>query len=135
MIEFEEPLFRQGTQIVRTFSDQADVTCRSTSTPLQRAITDFGADQPFAQVNAKLQEHYGIDVPVSTIRLITERHGQAIFEQTDLVSDWPDVPGTQYVIAETDGGMVPVVTIDPEAKERGFNNFLILTCLLAPQKC
>ena len=52
--------------------------------PLQLAITDFGADQPFGQVNTKLQEHYGIDVPVSTIRFITERHGKAIFEQTDV---------------------------------------------------
>ena len=94
------------------------MTCRSTSTPLQRAITDFGADQPFGQVNTKLQEHYGIEVPVSTIRLITERHVQAIFEQTDLVSDWPEIPGANYVIAETDGGMVPVVTIDSEAKDQ-----------------
>jgi hypothetical protein len=103
---------------VRAFSDQAAVICRSTSTPLQRAITDFGADQPFAQVNGKLQEHYGIDVPVSTIRLITEGHGKAIFEQTDLASDCPDIPGADYVIAETDGGMVPVVSIDPEAIDK-----------------
>ncbi|MCK5190732.1 MAG: UPF0236 family protein [Methylococcales bacterium] len=118
IVEIEETLFREETHIVRTFSDQAGVTCRSTSTPLQRAITDFGADQPFGQVNAKLQEHYGIEVPVSCIRLITEHHGKAIFEQTDLVSDWPDTPGAKYVIAETDGGMVPVVTIDPEAKDK-----------------
>jgi len=118
VVEIEETLFRNKTRIVRTFSDQAGVNCRSTSTPLQRAITDFGADLPFGQVNAKLQEHYGIDVPVSSIRTITELHGKAIFEQTELVSDWPDTAGAPYVIAETDGGMVPVVTIDPDAKDK-----------------
>ncbi len=118
LIEIEETLFREGTQIVRTFSDQAAVTCRSTSMPLQRAIADFGADQLFAQVNGKLQEHYGIDVPVSTIRFITERHGKAIFEQIDLAGDCPVIPGADYVIAETDGGRVPVVTVDLEATDQ-----------------
>ncbi len=44
--------------------------------PLQRVIADFGADHAFAQVPTKLQEHYGIQIPVSTIRKITELHGQ-----------------------------------------------------------
>ena len=57
-------------------------------------------------------------MPISSIRIITEHHGKAIFEQTKLISDWPDAPGANYVIAETDGGMVPVVTIDPEAKDK-----------------
>lgn len=57
-------------------------------------------------------------MPESRIRIITEHHGQAMFEQTGLVSDWPDTGGADYVIAETDGGMVPVVTIDPEAKDK-----------------
>ena len=31
------------------------------SRPLQRAIVDFAADQPFAQARAKLQERYGFE--------------------------------------------------------------------------
>jgi precorrin-4 methylase len=46
--------------------------------PLQRIMTDFGADHAFGQVDKKLLEHYGIEMPVSTIRKITEYHGQQI---------------------------------------------------------
>jgi len=118
IIEVEERLFRTGTRVIRGFSEQAGVTCRSLSRPLQRVITDFGADLPFGQVNAKLQEHYGIEVPVSGIRIITEQHGKALFEHPELTCDWPDTAGAAYVIAETDGGMVPVVTIDPKAQDK-----------------
>jgi hypothetical protein len=111
-------LFRKGTRIIRAFSEQISVTCRSHSSALQRVITDFGADLPFGQVNMKLQEHYGIEVPVSGIRMITEHHGKALFEQPERVCDWPETAGAAYVIAETDGGMVPVVTIDPEALDK-----------------
>ena len=31
--------------------------------PLQKMITDFGADEPFNKINQKLKEHYGIEVP------------------------------------------------------------------------
>jgi len=81
-------------------------------------VTDFGADVPFAQVNNKLQEHYGIEVPVSSIRTLTEHHGKMLFEQREAETDWPDTAGAEYVIAETDGGMVPVVTIDPQATDK-----------------
>ena len=57
-------------------------------------------------------------MPVSNIRNITEHHGKALFEQTVLVNDWPESSGANYVIAETDGGMVPVVTIAAEAEDK-----------------
>jgi len=45
------------------------VECRGYSEDLQRAMTDFGADEAFAGAAAKLQEHYGIEVPVVGIEL------------------------------------------------------------------
>ncbi|MCI0734563.1 MAG: hypothetical protein L0Y38_12220, partial [Methylococcaceae bacterium] len=72
IVALDEPLFRNGTRIIRAFSEQTGVLCRSLSRPLQRVITDFGSDLPFGQVNGKLQEHYGIEVPVSAVRMITE---------------------------------------------------------------
>jgi hypothetical protein len=50
---------------------------------LQRAITDFGADHGFGHVPKKLQEHYGITIAVSTVRKITEGHGEHMREQQD----------------------------------------------------
>jgi len=36
-------------------------------------VTDFGADQPFAQAMDKIVEHYGIVVSESTIARVTSR--------------------------------------------------------------
>jgi len=38
-------------------------------------MTDFGADHSFMAATAKLKEHYGIAVPASAVRDITEDHG------------------------------------------------------------
>jgi hypothetical protein len=54
-----EPQYRFGRERVRPFVRSARVTPRTCSQPLQRAITDFAADQSFALAQIKLQEHYG----------------------------------------------------------------------------
>ena len=48
--------------------------------PLQRIITDFGADVSFGQIPAKLQEHHGINVPVSSAQAITHWHAKQVLE-------------------------------------------------------
>ena len=46
-------------------------------------MTDFGADHGFGHVPKKLQEHYGITIAVSTVRKITEGHGEHMREQQE----------------------------------------------------
>jgi len=41
------------------------VSPRGESPRLARALVDFGADHAFAPAAAKVQEHYGVEVPVS----------------------------------------------------------------------
>lgn len=87
--------------------------------PLQRIITDFGADIAFGQVPAKLQEHYGIEMPVSTIRQVTECHAgkmQIAQEEIDELLDEAEskkidlkTKCCRTVIGEIDGSMLPVV--------------------------
>ena len=110
-----ETIFTQGRRgpEIRPFSASAEVTCRACSAALQRAMTDFGADDPFAGASAKLREHYGIDVPVSTVRAITEHHGAKMRAREPQGSPWPDAPGVGVLIAEMDGSMVPLVTTAP----------------------
>jgi hypothetical protein len=72
-------------------------------------MTDFGADDSFAAASKKLKEHYGIDVPVSAIRIATEEHGEAALARQKEGSALPDRPGVAVLIAEADGSMVPVV--------------------------
>lgn len=83
---------------------------------MQRAITDFGADDSFLGAAGKLKEHYGIDIPVSTVRVVTEKHGEAMLARQAPVSVWPDRPGVDRLITEMDGSMLPVVeTAEPVA--------------------
>lgn len=106
-----EEIFTRGRKgpEVRPFSQSAQVCCRGYSQPLQRAIVDFGADAAFAVVSQKIKEHYGIEVPTSAARQITEGHGEAVLKRQQLQTEIPSRPGVACVIAEMDGSMIPLV--------------------------
>ena len=88
--------------------------------PLQRAMTDFGADHAFGQVPKKLHVHYGIEMPVSTIRKITEFHGEHMHQQRETMTLSLTTPGCQQQIGEIDGCMLPIVTIgEKEGDKQG----------------
>ena len=76
-------------------------------------VTDFAADVSFAQAMDKLVEHYGVSLPESSIRRITEHHAQQIYDKHAPQTNRPQTPGCDRVIAEMDGGMVPIVESDP----------------------
>jgi len=112
-ISIDEPQYRDGTKRVRPFAQSAQVSNRGCSRPLQRAVTDFGADQPFAKARDKLVEHYGVVLGESTIARITEGHARNIFETAPPPKSWPTQAGTKTaIIVEMDGGMMPIVEID-----------------------
>ena len=73
---------------MRPFVRGAKVSPLGCSRPLQRAIVDFAADQPFAQARAKLQEHYGFAIGESTIQRITFAHAKAMFEAVARISNF-----------------------------------------------
>ena len=82
-------------------------------------MTDFGADQPFAQAMDKMVEHYGVVLSESTIARITEGHARAIFEAAPEPQGWPTRAGISVaIIVETDGGMVPIVEIDESQADK-----------------
>src|SRR5215470_15340779 len=58
---------RRGAQ-VRPFCNCAQIKQNDYSLPLQRVLTDFGADESFLAATRKAKEHYGIEVPVSGAR-------------------------------------------------------------------
>ena len=91
----------------RPFQASAQIRCRAYSRPLQRVITDFGADHAFGRVTGKLREHYGIDVPQGAIVAMTEAHAQGISAGMMPTLRPSAVPLT--LVAETDGSMIPVV--------------------------
>ncbi len=86
---------------------------------MQRAVTDFAADDPFARVALKLREHYGFEIGESTVQRIALGHAKAIFEAGRPSPDYPEAPGRhKQIVAQTDGGMIPVVEPDPGQKDR-----------------
>jgi len=113
-----EPLWRTGTGIERPFSALAGVSCRGSSLPLQRVMTDFGADAAFGRVPDKLKEHYGIEMPVSTIQRTTEQHAQRIYEREAAREIRPGTAAGVIFVGELDGSMVPVVEPSPEAEDK-----------------
>lgn len=106
----EEQTYRQNKsgKLCRPFQHQADISCRGYSTRLQRAITDFGADVPFAQVPEKILEHYGIHIANGAATRITESHASRLNE-TDMTPTARPAQGALTLIAEIDGSMIPIV--------------------------
>lgn len=82
-------------------------------------IVDFGADVPFGQIPEKLKEHHGIRVPVSSAQAITQQHADEVLRiQLDtLEREIPSTAGTDCLIVEMDGSMIPIVTTEASAIE------------------
>ncbi len=90
---------------------------------MQRIITDFGADVPFGRIPKKLQEHYGITVPISSAQMITQNHASLIFQGQDTKTQIPHLKGVDKLIVQMDGSMIPIVetrlpTAAPEKLDR-----------------
>jgi hypothetical protein len=63
----------------------------------------------------KLVEHYGVLLSESVIRRVALAHARNIFETDTPQEDWPSAPGGEQIIAEMDGGMVPIM--EPESAQ------------------
>ena len=81
-------------------------------------MTDFGADSSFEKACKKLQEHYGITVPPSAARRITEEHAQRMREMQVLHAEIPEQGTVTCIVGETDGTMLPIVTTECDGEAR-----------------
>ena len=106
-VEVVEQVLRLGRRGVelRPFCQRAGVQHRSYSRPLQRVLTDFGAEASFARAAERVKEHYRIEVPVSAVRKQTLAHGR---KMSGLWFKHPG-PAPGQIITEMDGSMVPVM--------------------------
>lgn len=95
---------RRGAQ-VRPFCQQAQIGSREYSLPLQRALTDFGADHSFVEAAQKMREHYGIELPVSSVRSCTLVHAKS----SGAVQHRAPKRHVETLVTEMDGTMLPIV--------------------------
>ncbi len=82
--------------------------------PLQRAITDFGADVPFGKIPKKLLEHHGVSVPISSAQGITQTHAQRVLDTQTLDAEIPIGAAIATLITQMDGSMIPIVDTTPD---------------------
>jgi len=91
---------------------------RSYSQPLQRVLVDFGAEDAFNKVHAKLKEHYGISLPASAPRQTTLKHASEISKLQAAQRGKQSGAARDCVISETDGSRVPIVTPNETQSDR-----------------
>ena len=113
----EEVIFchKGNGRLASRLKESFGVECRAPSRRLQRVMTDFGADEPSVRAAEKIREHYGVEVPASSVRNVTLAHARefARQEQEALDEQYPRLPeGVDRVILQSDGAMVPVVEIE-----------------------
>jgi uncharacterized protein UPF0236 len=96
-------LGRRGAQL-RPFCLSAGVQNRGYSLRLQRVMVDFGAEHSFAKAAERIEEHYGIEIPVEAIRQHTLQHGRRISQISA-----ESACAAQTLIVQMDGTMIPVV--------------------------
>lgn len=110
VIEVTEQTFYQARGgRFRPFIIGSGIEPRRCSMPLQRVLVDFGAEHAFNQVHHHVKEHYGISLPESLPRRMTLKHARAMVEiQPQRTSE----PAKHCIISETDGSMVPIVSIN-----------------------
>ena len=72
----------------------------------------------FRAAAKKMQEHYGIDVPESSIRAITLGHASCMQEESinSLENCLGSTGEAARFVGEMDGSMIPVVLIDEDAE-------------------
>jgi len=106
-VEVVEQLLRLGRRgaELRPFCRRAGVQPLGYSRPLQRALSDFGAEVSFARAAERVKEYYRIEVPASAVRKQTLDHGR---NMAGLTLKHPG-PLPRQIITEMDGSMVPVM--------------------------
>ena len=109
-------LTKESGKLCRPFQSDAGISCRGYSILLQRAMTDFGADVPFAQVREKIREHYGIEIANGAAATITEEHAKRMSE-ADMTPETRSTSEALRLIVETDGSMIPVVETGQDGHE------------------
>lgn len=112
----KERTFISENKLARPFSYNAEIKFNGYTQLLQRRITDFGSDGSFGETVKKIKEHYGITLPASSIRNVTQAHGENLLMKVEL-SDGNNACGVSQAIIETDGCMIPKVEFNAESDE------------------
>ena len=102
-----------SSSYIRLLAPAIGVKFRQCSTPLQRAISDFGFESSFQKSVDRIREHYGFVLPLSAAADVTRKHAAIIADRQVLgTKDANALPakGADEVISEADGSFVRIVS-------------------------
>jgi hypothetical protein len=80
-------------------------------------MTDFGVEESFQLASLRMKEHHGVEINVSAIRHVTERHAARSAAVEQEISKQVHQPSRQMII-EMDGEMVPLVEYESSKDRR-----------------
>lgn len=99
---------------------------------VERALTDFGAEESFGQASRRFQEHYGFEVGRTSVARVAERQArraEAYVEQrlqaarATFEHPLSERPGVEYIVAQLDGceirtGQIVAIETEERTKKR-----------------
>ena len=105
----EETVFQQGSSCLRPLANVLKIVAQGCSIGLQEVIVDFGSEDSFALASERLLRHHGIELSESSMRKVTLKHAQAMYENDRLDALNGELPaeGAQRIVTEADGTMLP----------------------------
>lgn len=124
-IETQAPYLRctKGRHGQRPFQEKTGLKCRGKSRALQRALSDFGAEESFAQASKQLWEHYRVELHPSSVRQVVEQQAQRAEAFVDSQQEEAirregrrqrRLEGHPWLIVESDGSMVRTGELAPD---------------------
>lgn len=123
-VSVESPYLWAPGRAARPVKDQLGLTHRMRSKAVERALTDFGAEESFGHAVERFEEHYGWSVGRTTaLRVVEARASEAEqyvaqrLDQARLAFDEPvgRRPGLDRLLVELDGSEIRTGTLVPAA--------------------
>jgi len=123
-VSVESPYLWASGRAARPVKDQLGLTHRMRSKAVERALTDFGAEESFGHAVERFEEHYGWSVGRTTaLRVVEARASEAEqyvaqrLDQARLAFDEPvgRRPGLDRLLVELDGSEIRTGTLVPAA--------------------
>jgi hypothetical protein len=106
---------------IRVLPSAVQVSPRNCSLPLQRAISDFGFEKSFKQACNSITEHYGFDLPLSAVAVVSRKHASEIALRQSAATEQANAlpsSGADQIIAEADGSFIRIVTSTGSSADR-----------------
>lgn len=124
-VSVESPYLWAPGRAARPVKDQLGLTHRLRSKAVERALTDFGAEESFGHAVERFEEHYGWSIGRTTaLRVVEARACEAEqyvaqrLDQARLAFDEPvgRRPGRDRLLVELDGSEIRTGTLVPAAE-------------------